>query len=457
MGPNTAPLLGTAGGEIVSIPFFASNRVETVQGRPGAASMTTQSLDPVYEIRDIAPNPSGAEVTVYFGCWLDINQTRKLFPIAPGGSDGPWSESSCRSIQELVRGRHQCIVSEVFFDQDMIQPGETIGSSDNLSQRNLTILLSENPGGPDSHTVMHTFEIKPSSIASSKQLIEGGFVLGAGANIAAVGRRVRLDELIFRWYNLPPTSEVTVYFSDIDTAEIQTLAALRRSPLACEIVDKHTLKFKVAGATWIPIPGGRTLNIPALLSVKLPDTVVYGQEFRMSIHQVSGATEQIIGSCDFRIQVSKAELILDEEARNLSVFKHILSTVPTENRWYPLMQRYVHHFGLKVDALGGDSSAVHPNPDGSGRPYDPHQEELGQDKDKPDKGREEFTGLVRDIFYDCHGRFEGIELESCGSVRLYKGCEPKLEEVVIRACRERLKVTVLGEGDEIRRIIVHCC
>jgi hypothetical protein len=48
-----------------------------------------------------------------------------------------------------------------------------------------------------------------------------------------------------------------------------------------------------------------------------------------------------------------------------------MTTVPTDNRWYPLMQRYVHHMGLRVDALGGDASAVHPNPDGSGRPYDP--------------------------------------------------------------------------------------
>ena len=87
---------------------------------------------------------------------------------------------------------------------------------------------------------------------SSKHLLERGIGIEEGTSFAAMGRRVRLDELIFRWYNLPPTSEVTVYFSDIDTAEIQTFAALRRSPLACEIVDKHTLKFKVAGATSDP-------------------------------------------------------------------------------------------------------------------------------------------------------------------------------------------------------------
>lgn len=459
VGLDTVPLLGTAGGEIASIPFFASNRVETVQGRAGEASMTSQVLDPTYEIRNIAPNPSGAEVTVYFGCWLDINQTQKRIPINPGGSDGPWAEASCRSIQELARGRHMCIVSEVFFDPDPTRNNETPGSSDNLSQRNLAILHSDNPGGPDSHTVMHTFEIKPSIGISAQAILQGDVSPLAEANFSTFKRQIRLDEVIFQWHNLPPSSEVTVYFSDIDTQQIQALSALRRSPLACKIVDKHTLKLAVAGATWIPIPGGRELNIPALLSIKLPDSVVYGEEYRVSIHQVAGNTGHIIGSCEFRIPVSKAELILDEEIRNLSVLKHIVTTIPTDNRWYPLMKRYVHHLGLKVDALGGDSGAVHPNPDGSGRPYDPQGNQPGHEleTDKPGIKHESYTGLVREILYDCHGHFVGFVIEYCGSVRRFKACEPSVEQLILRACRERSKVTVSSMGNEIQELVVHCC
>jgi Domain of unknown function (DUF1929) len=451
VGPNTIPLIGTVGGEVSSIPFFASDRVETVQGQPGATSMAAQTLNPTYEIRDIAPNPAGAEVTAYFGCWLDINQTRKRIPINPSGSDGPWSEAACRSIQELARGRHMCIVSEVFFEPDPTRNGETPGSSDNLSQRNLAILNSDNPGGPNSHTVMHTFEIKP-SVGNFKPNRDD-------LQLAFVDRRNRLDELMFQWHNLPPTSEVTVYFSDIDTAEISSLAVFRKSPLACEIVDKHTLKFHVSDATWIPIPSGRELNIPALLSIKLPETVVYGEEYRVSIHQVSGRTRQIIGSCEFRIPVSKAELILDEEIQNLSVLKHIVTTIPADNRWYNLMKRYVHHLGLKVDALGGDSKEVYPNPDGSGRPYNPQQEQPGNypDTDQPGAGHESHTGLVREILYDCHGRFVGFVIESCGSVRRFNGCEPSVEQLILRACRERSKLTVFAKGHEIQQIVVNCC
>ncbi|MFD6106846.1 galactose oxidase-like domain-containing protein, partial [Nocardia salmonicida] len=289
VGPGTVPLLGVVGGEVASIPFFASERVETVQGQPGAKAMTEQMLDSTYEMRTMDPDLSGNEVTAFFGCWLDVNQPRLRFPIAPTG-DGPWPEASCRSIQELIRSEHMCIVAEVFYEGDLTNPGETPHSSDNLSQRNLAILHSDNPGASDSHTVMHTFEIKPSLIPA---LPTRNTPSALSAHLPRDTYDFRLDQLIFRWHNLPQDSEVTVYFSDIDTAHIQTLAVLRNSPLACEVIDKHTLKFKVAGLTWIPIPGGRTLNIPALLSITLPDNVSYGQVYRVSIHQVSGRNSSI--------------------------------------------------------------------------------------------------------------------------------------------------------------------
>lgn len=419
LGPDTVPLLGVAGGEVASIPFFASPRVETVAGRPGATAMASQALDPAYERRTLVPGAAGGVVRAFFGAWLDINQTRKLIPITPGGSDGPWPDAACRSIQELARGRHWCAVAEVFFEPDPTAPRSTPGTSDNLSQRNLAILHSDNPGGPDSHTVMHTFEVKPSSAPFNEGLLLGSAAgtpapLLAAVNLESVRQRYRLDELLFQWHDLPPAAEATVFFSDIDTAVIQALAAFRGSPLACEIVDQHTLRLPVAGATWIPLPGGRELNIPALLAIRLPDDVAYGQEFRVTVHQVDGAEGRVIGSCEFRIPVSKAELIVGEERRSLSVLRHVVGTIPPSNRWYPLMQRYVAHLGRKVDALGGDAAAVHGNPDGSGRPYEPRPE-------RPDRPR------PHDHDHDHEGR------PCCGC-----------------GCGRRITITIDGCGDCVR-------
>ncbi|HEX2209100.1 MAG TPA: galactose oxidase early set domain-containing protein [Longimicrobium sp.] len=364
-GAGTVPLLGRAGGEVASIPFFLAPRVETRTGFPGAASMTTQPLEAGYDVQTIIPT-AGQEITAFFGCWLDINDPdTDRFPLL-GSGNGPWEADACQPVQSFFRSPHQCMVAEVYFEDDPTAPGETPGSSDNLSQRNLLFLHSDNPGGPDSHHVLHPFEVKPSTLPKLALA-----AAGALANLANK-RRVGPDELLFRWHNLPRDSEVTLYFSDVDTAEIQRMATVfRHSPAAFQVVDPHTVRLGVAGGTWLPLPGGRTLNIPALLSVRLPDDVVYGQEFRITVHQVNGFTGRVTGSFQVTIPVRHAEMIVERETRTLSIMKHIATTIPTANRWYPIFQRYLHGLSLRVDALGGDAGAVHANPDGSGRPYTP--------------------------------------------------------------------------------------
>lgn len=368
-GAGTVPLLGRAGSEVASIPFFLGPRVETRSGFPGAGSMAGQDLVMGYEFQDIAPTP-GQEVKAWFGCWLDINDIwTPRFPLMPGSGNGPWNPMACQPIQHFFRSPHQCLVAEVYYEDDPTDLGETPGSSDNLAQRNLVFLHSDNPGGPDSHHVLHPFEVRPSALPALSQLEPH-----AGAELLAAvhKRRYRPDELLIRWHNLPRDSEVTLYFSDIDTAEIQRIATLfRHSPAAYQVVDTHTVRFRVANGTWMPLPGGRALNIPALLSVRLPDDVVYGQAFRVSIHQVSGQTGRVTGSFQIEIPVGKAELILDREVRTLSLMKHIATSIPTGNRWYPIFQRYLHGLSGRVNALGGDASTVHANPDGSGTPYTP--------------------------------------------------------------------------------------
>ena len=370
-GVGTVPLLGLAGSEISSVPFFLSPRVETRTGQPGATSMASQTLETSYEIQDITPL-SGGERVAYFGCYLDINEpTVKRFPLMPGTGPGSWPASSCVSIQELFRSPHQCLVAEVYFEPDQTDPSDTPGSSDNLAQRNLVFLHADNPGAPGSHHVLHPFEIKPSTFQ-----VPRGFIPSApsGNLLTAVAQPKKFgpDELLIRWHNLPLDCEVTLYFSDIDTSEVQAMAsAFRRSLPPFTVIDDHTLRFRVADGTWMPIPGGRSLNIPVLLGVRLPDNIVSGQHFYISIHQVSGNTGRVTGTFQIDIPVTSAVLILDREVRTLSIMKHIATTIPSTNRWYPIFLRYLKGLSDRVDALGGDASSVHPNPDGSGLPYTP--------------------------------------------------------------------------------------
>ena len=366
-GGATVPALGVAGTEVASIPCFLSPRVNTVTGQASATSMADQSLATDYEIQDIVPT-AGQEVTAYFACWIDINQPGvKRFPSVPGGGHGPWPEASARSIQELLRGAHQCLVAEVFFEPDPTSPGATPANADNLSQRNLALLHADNPGAPGSRRVVHPFEIRPSRSVSPPLL-----ATESGLTAAVFNPRVGPDELLIDWHNLPRNAEVTFYFSNIDTAEIVRLAALtRRSRAPMVAIDDKTVRFTVGNHTWLPIPGGIVDNIPALLAVQLPETIKSGEQYRISIHQIDGRSRRVIGSVDFAIPVSKASLLLAQEVRLYSVMQHIGLTIPSNNRWYPLFLRYLAFIGDRVDGFGGDAGTIHPNPDGSGRPLNP--------------------------------------------------------------------------------------
>lgn len=153
-GSRVVPLLGNRSGELASIPFFAVPRIDTT-----ASSMEAQPED-LPNKQTLAPTGAG-ESDTYFGGWLDINQAVGRFPLSPGAAVGPFAPASVLSIKNLINGKHQCLVAELHFAPDPILADSNPATSDNLSQRNLAIEGSDNPGGPAAHTVALTFEIDP--------------------------------------------------------------------------------------------------------------------------------------------------------------------------------------------------------------------------------------------------------------------------------------------------------
>lgn len=352
-GPTAIPLLGISGYELSTIPFFAAPRVNTA-----SQSMESQS-DPL----NIRPFSAGGseEQTIYFGCWLDINQDTAQFPIAPGENNGPFTNR--RTIQELIRGEHQCLVAEIHFLPDPISPGKKPGNSDNLSQRNLAIVSSDNPGSIATHTVQHTFEIKVSKIKNFNNfLLEENIQLDAMVS----KKRNRLDELLIRWNNVPRDSVVQLFFSGVDVDDILTLVQTRLGVPVLKKIDSQTLECKVKDVTYIPIPPGSSVDIPALISVQLPDNVVKDQHFHASVHQISGRDNSIIGAFEISMPVSEAPLLLASEVRKLSVMRHIAAAIPATDHWYPVFQRYIGQIADRVDGFGGNSTSVYGNPDGTG-------------------------------------------------------------------------------------------
>ena len=355
-------LLGTQNNNILTIPSFATKRT----------SGDTKSQQDTPNVQTIVHNASGVEIDRYFGCWLDINQPNDTwYPLNPSG-DGPFG-GTLKSILELVRNQHQCLLSEIVFDPEPISNGATPGSSDKLAQRNLTLVPSANPGEVSSRHVPSTFELRPTQAGSSQP-----------------------DELMIEWGNTPAGSIARIYLPTVSADQILELAAKRYSATKLKRLDDHTVECEVGQISYVPIPPGAALNHTGLLTVDLPEGVRKGQLFRIVVRQVTQAGQMVTGGTiegpassqkvvwkkirgtfQISIPVSTRAIMLEPEERLLSILRWILKSIPTTDRWYLVFSRYVGDIADRVDGLGGDSDGIRPSPNGDGRPSPPACHKIG--------------------------------------------------------------------------------
>lgn len=351
-GANVIAQIGKEGGLVSSIPFFSDARVDY---HTMLQSQQTDSRN-----MKTIPAKGNTESVMYFGCWLDFNQPAVEIPLSENATHG----TSFRNLQTSIRGIHQCLVAEVFFPDDPTAPNATPGSSDNLSQRNLVIVHSDNPGNTSTHTVQHTFEISPSKF----KLNDANGIVPVQQSLSSnIKTEDQLPDLIMiHWNNLPPASKITVYIPYVKVDDILALEAYTRSSLTSIVKeDEHTFSFVHSGINYFPVPGGLTKNIPALLTIELPDNVVKGQLFHVLVQQARmyRQTRRIIGSFQFDIPVKVANQILHIEERNLSILKYVRQSMAVNDPWRLIFNRYIKELSNKVDGLGGNASLVPASPD----------------------------------------------------------------------------------------------
>jgi hypothetical protein len=441
-GAAAIPMLGIQDGHLATIPCFASARVDTA-----TASMTTQSDGP--NRQTLTGDPSGNEVTRYYGCWLDINQpSQPQFPIIPGGSDGPFSTGRL-TIQELVRNAHQCLVAEIAFDPDPIRDGVGPGASDKLAQRNLSIVASDNPGAPASHRIPTTFEVRPTS--------------------AKLGAAAVPDELLLDWRQVPEGSTATVFLPGASATDIIVRADALYVSHHLVASDEHTLTFPASGLTYLPIPLGEPLHLPGLLTVDLPPTVHKGHTFGVVVHQLTGAVarvpkpppdigsesekakdskgedgvirfRRVVGSFQLSIPVSARATLLGPEVRLLAVSRWILHSIPADDRWHPVFTRYVDTIAERVRALGGDPERVKPDPTGGD-----HQPQRDHDEDHHYRREHEVRGKVTEVRYDCVGDFIGFVLWSCCERHAFRSTRPGVERLLLKALSADFTVAIRSD------------
>ena len=440
-GPNATPLIGKDGTVILSIPYFGSSREDY-------STTAMEDQDDPANRKTLEPT-GGQESQTYFGCWLDFNQTTPRLPLRPS-NDGPFG-GDLLSLQQLTRGYHQCLVSEIHFGDDLIPNRTTPSRSDKLSQRNLWVEEAPNPGiSPDSRTVLATCEIKSTRAAASP---------------TAAGQ---LDELMIQWNNLPRNSRVTLFLPSVEAADLVSEVAIYHGGPVLKRVDEHTIELRVADVTYVPIPRLPSRTIPGLFRVELPEGIVKGQVFRVQVYQISdqgvprNAPRNILGGFQLTIPVRVSAEVLPRLIHRYSVLKHVALSIPEDDRWYPIYKMYLDETGNRISGLGQDPNKIEPSPDGTGvRPDTPTKPDTGDPvcPKPPVEGGKPATGKVVRLIYDCYGDFTGFVLDTCPGKRTFLSREERIHRLIRLACDQRWRITVIPMNEDecaIVQIEVHC-
>ena len=463
-GKPGSPLVGAGN---TTIPFFATGNLSgNSDYSPGGPNIHTI----------VIPNNQDS-VYRYYGCFLNLYDSSNTINGA--------------QVQTLLNGTHHCLVAQIAFDDAPIPQGASPLSWDQLAQRNLQVTLSDNPGPASSHRIPQTFDCRPSAT-----------VVAPGGSQPVVFP----DELMIDWGAIPHGSVATIYWPQVNSADVLDLAREFYSSNPISAVDSHTIRLTVTGGlSYVPIPAGAGENFAGLFTVDLPPSQVSsGQQFNILVRRLSSKTyvppppiqsppvrhsmpvnleehkevkgkatppgkkmqpspkqppaqpqpgayswRYVVGSFQVQIPVTTGDKILPSEENTLAIMKWRLQQMLPSNRWYLVLERYIDYISGRVDGLGGNSSGIQPSPTGV---------PPGQLVPPIDFGKQ-YTGKVCEVLFDCFGDFEGFVLSTCEGSQAFKTCEPGIKEVVVQACRERLKVTVVMDrsGKRIKNLVIRCC
>ena len=323
------------------------------------------------------PSAQGTEgyAWAFYGCFLNVNDASNIF----GNPPGP-----VQPVQQwLVGAVHSCLVAQIAYsDAPIINTGGVIENpqnSDKLAQRNLQVTTSGNPGFPATHRVPQTIDVRPSPPAQSAD----------STSILSYP-----DEMMIDWGKTPPGSTASIYWPAVSAASVLKLAAELYPAQTLSAADTNTIQCQVVSpVTYIPIPAGAGGSFAGLLTVDLPNTVRYGDEFDIIVRRIT--TKQVVvptppappkiavpavtaeaddenllvwryvtGSFLVRIPVQEESTILPGDENLLAILKWRLGLISPGNRWYPVLLRYISYLTGRINGMGGNASQIPPSPDG---------------------------------------------------------------------------------------------
>jgi len=432
--PSSASLPPDPTGQAIrTTPFFATDSTGSSDYDPSQTNNNIQTLQiPVIPGRD--------SIWAYYGCFLDVYD----------------SSNNCS-----YPGTHHCLVAQIAYDNAPIIYSTSVtanpANDDKLAQRNLQITLSGNPGPKSTHRIPQAFDTRP----SAQVLDSSGKLLNYP------------DEMMIDWGNTPAGATAHIYWPQVAAADVVSLATMLYGTHQLTATDSHTISCPVTkGVTYIPIPSADGQTFAGLFTVDLPLGIKKGQEFnilvrRLSTKQVEQVTIQktaktaatgaagasappstslkwryVTGVFQIKIPVTTEELLLGPEENTLAILKARLAAMSPVYRWYPVLKRLIEIVSGRVNGSGGNAVSIPPSLQGYLPTGPAHGGGHGHGGNRHHEHEDAHTGKIGGLIFDRFGDFEGFLLDSEPGERRYFTRERDMKDLVERAWRERLRVTV---------------
>jgi hypothetical protein len=200
------------------------------------------------------------------------------------------------------------------------------------------------------------------------------------------------------------------------------------------VQDPNTITTPTGMMTFVPIP--RSVGfIAGLLTVDLPLSIRHGDLYTIVVRQLTDVRQfpgnlgfdpkrsprglrmtvrppavegqpsilewrRVLGAFQINLNITTRQDLLVPEEHRLAVFKWIADSVLPENRWYPVMQRYMQQLATRVTGFGGNPTQILPSPTGN---IGPMREGKEHDRDEDHGVQGKVVGLVFDHFGDFDG------------------------------------------------------
>jgi hypothetical protein len=280
------------------------------------------------------------------------------------------------------------------------------------------------------------------------------------------------DELMIDWGSVPTGATASIYLPQADADGILKTARSLYGGQYLALEDGHTVVCQAANVTYIPIPSGSPAHYAGLLTLNLPSGAP-NRGCKVIARQITNATtatfskrslgapgiqrrRKVLGAFQLTVTVGTPRALLEPEERLLAFFRWILSRLARNDRWHPVIERYLVEIATRVKDFGGNPDAIAPSQVGAvlSSPETPPQGH------SPGAGRLlDCSGKIEGLIHDRFGDFDGFILRTdSGTNAVFHTRARHFVEVATWAWRAQLRVTVTaqdGEPDVPARIVLH--